>query len=740
MKSIYAIFLLIFGTIFVLPSQAQEHSRARALNEILLEAIRNDFARPVVHARNLFHASAAMYDAWAAYQTEAKPYFLGDTIQGFIIDFEGVAIPQDDAVRKAYQEEAMTYAVYRLIFHRFLFAPGFNTIEASLINMMASYGYDTGITGTDYLNDPRPAILGNYIADQIIRYGLQDGANEAGLYRNRMYQPQNFPLVIKNAGNGELNNPNRWQPIAFDVFIDQAGNVQPSNVPSFLGPEWGSVDPFSLKEEDHREYVDQFGDSWSVYHDPGPPPYLSEAADDEGSEAYKWNFSLVAIWSSMLDPEDGVMWDISPRGIGRNPDLPGDFEGYKDFYKLIDGGDASLGRTLNPVTGEPYEPQIVPRADYARVLAEFWADGPDSETPPGHWFTILNTVMDHHMFSRQWMGQGADLDPLEYDVKAYFTLGGAMHDVAIAAWGIKGWYDYIRPVSAIRYMGSRGQSSNPELPNYDPHGFELREGYIEVIEPGDPLLVQHSDALGKIKLKAWRGPDFIQDPDVDVAGVGWVLADFWWPYQRPTFVTPPFAGYVSGHSTFSRAAAEVMTMMTGDEYFPGGIGIFDAPQNEFLVFEQGPSVDIDLQWATYRDASDQTSLSRIWGGIHPPVDDIPGRIIGIDIGIEAFNYANSYFGQLSSAVSDLPLAQSIYSVFPNPIIMDGLLHIDYMDAGVGGTAEVRAVMVNQSGQLVRSEVVRPGVTPLDLRGLSSGVYFLQLSDGIQRQVESVVIP
>ena len=49
---------------------------------------------------------------------------------------------------------------------------------------------------------------------------------------------------------------------------------------------------------------------------------------------------------------------------------------------------------MNPKTGMPYESQIVPRGDYTRVLAEFWADGPDSETPPGHWFTILNYVND----------------------------------------------------------------------------------------------------------------------------------------------------------------------------------------------------------------------------------------------------------------------------------------------------------------------------------------------------------
>ena len=58
--------------------------------------------------------------------------------------------------------------------------------------------------------------------------------------------------------------------------------------------------------------------------------------------------------------------------------------------------------------------------------------------------------------------------------------------------------------------------------------------------------------------------------------------------------------------------------------------------HHFLKFESGPSIDMTLQWATYRDASDQTSLSRIWGGIHPPADDIPGRKIGILVAEKAF--------------------------------------------------------------------------------------------------------
>ena len=107
-------------------------------------------------------------------------------------------------------------------------------------------------------------------------------------------------------------------------------------------------------------------------------------------------------------------------------------------------------------------------------------------------------------------------------------------------------------------------------------------------------------------------------------GVGWILAVDWVPYQLPTFVTPSFQGYVSGHSTFSRAAAEVMTAFTGSEYFPGGSSA-GRPRPGSLKVEAGPTADVTLQWATYYDAADQAGQSRLYGGIHIPADDFNGR-------------------------------------------------------------------------------------------------------------------
>ncbi|MEO1449483.1 MAG: T9SS type A sorting domain-containing protein [Bacteroidota bacterium] len=222
-----------------------------------------------------------------------------------------------------------------------------------------------------------------------------------------------------------------------------------------------------------------------------------------------------------------------------------------------------------------------------------------------------------------------------------------------------------------------------------------------------------------MKLRSWQGPDSITSPRTSIAGVDWILAEAWWPYQRPTFVSPPFAGYVSGHSTFSRAAAEVLTMMTGDPFFPGGMAEFPVEKDKFLVFEKGPSVPVILQWATYRDASDQTSLSRIWGGIHPPVDDIPGRLIGEKVGIEAFYRAKAYFeGKIETAsLKNLPLA------FPNPVQHGANWTVHIKDGITSGNLQ----LTDLAGRLFwkRTYSGNIGTTlSISTTGLNSGAYIL----------------
>jgi hypothetical protein len=601
-------------------------SIARIWNEAVLSAIRIDRARPPVQARNLFHTSAAMYDIWAAYDGKADTFLLGHP--GCPLTSP---LPPN---RVASEREAISYAIYRLIVERFSGSPGVEATKSNINQLMEKLGYDPKDGSTDF-SGRSAAALGNYVALCYINYGLQDGSNEEGLHGNTYYQPVNQPLIPVQPGTQAVANLDRWQPLALEVFVDQSGNVIPGGAPPFIGAEWGNVTPFAMTSADlttyHRDSnADGKTDTFKVYHDPGSPPSHLGATASE----FWWNFALVAKWSSMLDPADGVKIDISPASIGNDPGterpLPTTFAEFKAFYDSTNGGDRSPGHALNPKTGKPYAPEVVARGDYTRILAEFWADGPNSETPPGHWFTILNYVTDQLPPSGlRFGGGGPILDDLAWDVKSYFTLGGAMHDAAISAWSVKGWYDFVRPITAIRAMTTSNVTLEP--------------GFIEAVKAGDPLAGPNNVNVGKIKIRAWRGPTVIEDPSSQTAGVDWILAENWWPYQRPTFVTPPFAGYVSGHSAYSRAGADILTAITGDPYFPGGLGEFSTKKNEFLVFEDGPTQDITLEWATYRDAADQTSLSRIWGGIHPPFDDIPGRRIGTVVAADAFRLAERYF-------------------------------------------------------------------------------------------------
>jgi len=60
-----------------------------------------------------------------------------------------------------------------------------------------------------------------------------------------------------------------------------------------------------------------------------------------------------------------------------------------------------------------------------------------------------------------------------------------------------------------------------------------------------------------------------------------------------------------------------------------------------------------LQWATYYDAADQAGISRIWGGIHPPIDNLTGRRVGAQVGTGVWALAKRYF---DGSVTNTPMA------------------------------------------------------------------------------------
>ena len=579
-----------------------DHSIARLWNEAVLAAIRSDFPAPTIHSRNLYHSSSAMWDAWAAYDPTAT---------GVFVDEQRTS---DDVA--AEREEAMSYAAYRVLVARYLPSPRAEIAVTQLDDLMDDLCYDRSIVTTQ---GDSPAAFGNRIAETILDFGLTDGSNESGGYLAD-YTSVNPPLVVGRPGTS-MTDPNRWQPLELEVMEAQNGIPLEETVQTFVGPNWGGVTSFALPDAD--------GDG--LTSDPGPPPSLGVPASDGD---FKFAVNEVIGYSATLDPSSDATIDISP-GVQGDRRL-GTYE--------------SVGHSVNPSTGEPYEPNEVSLGDYGRVVAEYWADGPMSETPPGHWNSIANATTDDlaRIGPLQIAGEGAEVDRLEYDVKLYLALNGAMHDAAIAAWGVKGHYDYARPISMIRYMGGLGQSTDPDAPSFDPDGLALEDGLVEVITAASSAPGQRHAALGEhvgeVAVRAWQGePDDIED---DVGGVGWIRAVEWVPYQRSTFVTPAFAGYVSGHSAFSRAAADVLTEITGSAFFPGGMGEWPV-EVDGLEFEAGPSQVVTLQWATYQDASDEAGVSRLYGGIHVRADDLEGRVIGARVGADAWELAQTYFGAAS---------------------------------------------------------------------------------------------
>jgi uncharacterized protein DUF6851/vanadium-dependent haloperoxidase-like protein len=220
--------------------------------------------------------------------------------------------------------------------------------------------------------------------------------------------------------------------------------------------------------------------------------------------------------------------------------------------------------------------------DASKIQAEYWADGPRSEFPPGHWAVFAQAI------SRK---RGHSLDD---DVKLFFTLGNALMDASIAAWAWKYKYDYVRPITAIR---------------------EHYRGQV---------------------IQGWLGP---------YRGFGPIKGEEWIPYQELHVVTPPFPEYISGHSTFSAAGARVLSMFTGSDSFGASVTVRAGTSRiepRTPSHPGTPAKDVTLSWATFTEAADEAGWSRRYGGIHFQSGDMHARGLGREIGRDAWDKAQSY--------------------------------------------------------------------------------------------------
>lgn len=617
-----------------------EFSIARNWNERALEGIRMDTPHPPVQARNLFSFSVVMYDAWAAYDTNAV---------GFVYHAKHTA-PDLAAARR----EAISYAAFRMMVERHAFSRTATNQADRNPEFMALLGYDPNNVSRD---TSTPAGVGNAVYDAVSAWFLNDGARQTnGVPFPVANPPRGYPDAPVSEGGYNYINPalvvalpgitdgtntivdvNRWQRLFVANSIDQNGFPFPPLQP-YVGAQWLSVRPYQLARIDPT----------LPWVDPGPPPYFGKSTHAQ----FIKEVMTVLRASSQLSPDDGEMIDISPGAFGNNSlDYEGEYG--PDSLKVYDG----KGYAANPVTGQPYPPNLVKRGDFTRVLAEFWADGPRSETPPGHWNVVANEASDHPLMVRKIGGTGPVVDRLEWDVKMYFALNASVHEAACACWAVKRYYDGWRPLSAIRYLAGLGQSSDPNLPAYHTNGVPLVPGLVELVTEETVSSGRHAGLTpGKIACFAWPGQP--ADPANETSGVKWIHMENWIAYQLKTFVTPAFPGYISGHSTFSRSAAEVLTGFTGSPIVPGGLGSRTAAlgSSAKLQNEHGPSAPTTLQWVTYYDAADQAGLSRIFGGIHPPIDNLWGRRVGAQVGKDVWAVARKYFdGTITSTPVNLTM-------------------------------------------------------------------------------------
>jgi len=255
--------------------------------------------------------------------------------------------------------------------------------------------------------------------------------------------------------------------------------------------------------------------------------------------------------------------------------------------------------------------------------------GPHSTAPPGHWHEIAIEVGEKKGLGLQEM------------IELLYAQGNAVFDAVIITWDVKRYYDSARPVTVLQC---------------------LYEG---------------------VQVKSWKGP---------YQGVGIIDGGTWQPYQDVLFVTPPFAEYVSGHSTFSAASATVLKHFFGSDEFNGRYvikkgeslfepkiekgqdgyieGVTDVPNSGPETVGYVPAEDVVLQWDTFTAAAEEAGISRLYGGIHIEVGNTHGLELGREVGKQVWEKVSTVTGRNTGTEFVTPVAPSgAASVFSSSLIL-----------------------------------------------------------------------
>ncbi|MCB1187991.1 vanadium-dependent haloperoxidase [bacterium] len=213
-------------------------------------------------------------------------------------------------------------------------------------------------------------------------------------------------------------------------------------------------------------------------------------------------------------------------------------------------------------------------------LVEFMRDGPRSTGQSGHWLRFAQDLSRRDHYG------------LDEDVKLFFSTANVCLDTFIACWDAKTFYDSSRPWTLVHYY------------------------------------------YGGSNIQGWKGPG---------AGVGEIRGEDWHPYSPATFVTPPFPGYPSGHSTVSSGGSRIMSLFSGTDLYG-----FCAPRVPGSLTGEPQDKCIYLECPTWSGTAAMAGQSRIMGGYHIQADNVAALELGRKVAEYSWPIYQSYFDGTAS--------------------------------------------------------------------------------------------
>ena len=243
----------------------------------------------------------------------------------------------------------------------------------------------------------------------VIEYGRDDGALEEQRYVDSAYTPANDPLLVTEPGT-EMRDPNAWQPLALEEQVAQNGLPIPGSVQTFIGPHWGHVDPVRPAAVDERH-----ARSTPVRRPASATRRPTRRTSRPRSPCCATAASSTPPTACEIDAGPGARWATTRSGPTTATATTRTRRPASRTNRTSSCAATSRGRS--PSTGPT---------------------GRSRRRRPGHWNVIANDVTDSPGFERRLGGTGPELDPLEWDVKMYFALNGAVHDAADRGLGPQG--------------------------------------------------------------------------------------------------------------------------------------------------------------------------------------------------------------------------------------------------------------------------------------------------------------